>query len=296
MEERHVNGWMIMQRDFDELKTKLEKVRSQIFELQKKMVSKRTSTSAAPAMNQAAIRQLINDRVAAALEAQAANMENADNTNRNPEPREVPVGRKCSYKEFMSCQLFSFKGSEGAVGLIRWIEEAYKLSWVEFKKLLGNDLKTYVRRFQELATLCPNMVPNTEKLMEVFIGGLPKSIKGNITASKPQTLEEAINISQTLIDQHIIARFNERKDGMGAYELSKFPTKVVVQLNDTHPTLAILELMILRIPEESKEVSKHDEEPTRVELPDVEDEDMPFYFEDNNINKHANVETISTPN
>nr|GFB05416.1 reverse transcriptase domain-containing protein [Tanacetum cinerariifolium] len=42
------------------------------------------------------------------------------------------------------------------------------------------------------------MVPNTEKLMEVFIGGLPRSIKGNVTASKPQTLEEAINITQRL--------------------------------------------------------------------------------------------------
>nr|GFA36538.1 reverse transcriptase domain-containing protein [Tanacetum cinerariifolium] len=59
----------------------------------------------------------------------------------------------------------------------------------------GNDLKTYVRRFQELAILCPNMVPNNEKLMEVFIGGLPRSIKGNVTTSKPQTLEEAINIA-----------------------------------------------------------------------------------------------------
>ncbi|GJV81747.1 putative reverse transcriptase domain-containing protein [Tanacetum coccineum] len=60
----------------------------------------------------------------------------------------------------------------------------------------GNDLKTYVRRFQELAVLCPTMVPNFEKLVEVFIGGLPRSIKGNVTASKPQTLEEAITITQ----------------------------------------------------------------------------------------------------
>ncbi|GJY49368.1 hypothetical protein Tco_0439324 [Tanacetum coccineum] len=65
----------------------------------------------------------------------------------------------------------------------------------------GNDLKTYVRRFQELATLCPTMVPDSEKMMEVFIGGLPRSIKGNVTASKPQTLEEAINIAQRLMDQ-----------------------------------------------------------------------------------------------
>ncbi|GJZ65460.1 hypothetical protein Tco_0622156 [Tanacetum coccineum] len=65
----------------------------------------------------------------------------------------------------------------------------------------GNDLKTYVRRFQELATLCPTMVPDYEKMMEVFIGGLPRSIEGNVTASKPQNLEEAINISQRLMDQ-----------------------------------------------------------------------------------------------
>ncbi|GJR45023.1 putative reverse transcriptase domain-containing protein [Tanacetum coccineum] len=44
------------------------------------------------------------------------------------------------------------------------------------------------------------MVPNTEKLMEVFIEGLPKSIEGNVTASKPQTLEEAITITQRLMD------------------------------------------------------------------------------------------------
>ncbi|GJV49468.1 hypothetical protein Tco_1439680 [Tanacetum coccineum] len=65
----------------------------------------------------------------------------------------------------------------------------------------GNDLKAYVRRFQELATLCPTMVPDSEKMMEVFIGGLPRSIEGNVTASKPQTLEEAINIAQRLMDQ-----------------------------------------------------------------------------------------------
>ncbi|GJT79595.1 putative reverse transcriptase domain-containing protein [Tanacetum coccineum] len=65
----------------------------------------------------------------------------------------------------------------------------------------GNDLKPYVRRFQELTVLCPNMVPNNDKLLEAFIGGLPRSIEGNVTASKPQTLKEAINIAQRLMDQ-----------------------------------------------------------------------------------------------
>nr|GEW73230.1 reverse transcriptase domain-containing protein [Tanacetum cinerariifolium] len=129
-----------------------------------KMTSKRTSTSIAPTMNQAA-----------ALEAQAANMENTDNTNRNTGEREALVARKCSYKEFMSFQPFNFK---------------------------GNDLKTYIRRFQEWAVLCPTMVPNSKKHMEVLIGGLPRSIEGNITTSKPQTLEEAVTITQRLTDQN----------------------------------------------------------------------------------------------
>nr|GEY54201.1 hypothetical protein [Tanacetum cinerariifolium] len=41
IKERLVNGWMIIQSDFDELKTKLEKVRSQISELQKKHIGQK---------------------------------------------------------------------------------------------------------------------------------------------------------------------------------------------------------------------------------------------------------------
>ncbi|GKB83125.1 hypothetical protein Tco_0950020 [Tanacetum coccineum] len=118
-------------------------------------------------MTQAAIKKLVADSVSAALEAQAATMTNADNTNRNTGQRETPVARKCSYKEFMRCQPFNFKGTEGA----------------------------------DLAVLCPTTVPNSKKLMEVFIRGLPRCIEGNATASKPQTLEEAITITQRLMDQ-----------------------------------------------------------------------------------------------
>ncbi|GJX07262.1 hypothetical protein Tco_0195194 [Tanacetum coccineum] len=51
--------------------------------------------------------------------------------------------------------------------------------------------------------------------MEAFIAGLPRSIEGNVTASKPQTLEEAINIAQRLMDQIIkhnsMLETNDRK-------------------------------------------------------------------------------------
>ncbi|GKB83832.1 hypothetical protein Tco_0950727 [Tanacetum coccineum] len=83
------------------------------------MPPKRTSTSAAPAMTQAAIRQLITDGIVAALEAQATVMANADNPNRNIGPREIHVIKSGNYKEFISCQPFYFNGTEGVVELIR---------------------------------------------------------------------------------------------------------------------------------------------------------------------------------
>ncbi|GJS08364.1 reverse transcriptase domain-containing protein [Tanacetum coccineum] len=229
MEEGRING--------NELKTELKEIRTQIIKLQKKrMPPKRTSTSETPAITLDAIRQLIAD-LTTAVEAQTAAIASASNPNNLSGTPAVKTG---NYKEFISCQPFCFNGTEGAVGLIRWFErtesvfsrsrcaEENKVTFAtgtltddalsctgprtkikkmedEFYGLTvnGSDLKTYIRRFQELTILCPNMVPNSEKLMEAFIGGLPQSIEGNVTASKPQTLEEATNIAHRLMDQII---------------------------------------------------------------------------------------------
>ncbi|GJX29428.1 hypothetical protein Tco_0237507 [Tanacetum coccineum] len=174
------------------------------------MPPKRTSTSETPAITLDAIQQLIANCIATALKAQAATIASTSNPNRNTGPIGIHVTKTGNYKEFVSCQPFYFNGTEGAVGLIRWFERTKSVfsrsNYAEENKVTfatGNDLKTYIRRFQKLAVLCPNMVPNTEKLMEVFISGLPRSIEGNVTASKPQTLEEATNIAQRLMDKII---------------------------------------------------------------------------------------------
>nr|GFC80570.1 putative reverse transcriptase domain-containing protein [Tanacetum cinerariifolium] len=38
-------------------------------------------------------------------------------------PRNMHTARPCYYANFMKCRLLNFKGTEGAVGLIRWIEK-----------------------------------------------------------------------------------------------------------------------------------------------------------------------------
>nr|GEV09816.1 reverse transcriptase domain-containing protein [Tanacetum cinerariifolium] len=176
----------------------------------KRNLASSASTSEAQAMTQAGIRQLVVDSVATALETQVATMENADNANRNSEPREASVVKSVATKMFSrrNCTKdykVKFSTSTLTKEALSWwnyfaqpirIEEAYKITWVEFKKLLinkycprieiwkmedefyhltmkGNDLKTYVRRFQKLTTSCPTMVSDSEKLLEAFIGGLP---------------------------------------------------------------------------------------------------------------------------
>ncbi|GJW18853.1 hypothetical protein Tco_0026289 [Tanacetum coccineum] len=86
------------------------------------MPPKRTSTSEAPTMTQAAIKKLVADSVFAALEAQAATMAGTSNPNRNTGPTGTPVTKTENYKEFIRCQPFYLNATEGVVDLIRWFE------------------------------------------------------------------------------------------------------------------------------------------------------------------------------
>nr|GEW38927.1 retrotransposon protein, putative, Ty3-gypsy subclass [Tanacetum cinerariifolium] len=233
------------------------------------MPPKRSSTSEASTMSQAAIRKLVVDSIAAALETQTTTMAEAENFI-----REIPVAKRGNYKEFISCQPFYFNGTEGVVGLIRWLLTNKYCPRTEIKKMedefynlsvKGNDLKTYVRIFQELAVLCPNMVPNNEKLMEVFIGGLPRSIEGNVTASKPQTLEETINIAQSSFDFVI-----------GMDWLSKYHAKIICDEKVIHIPIKDETLIIrAQVMEKKSDEKRLENIPMVKEFPDVFLEELP---------------------
>nr|GFC67681.1 reverse transcriptase domain-containing protein [Tanacetum cinerariifolium] len=81
------------------------------------MPPKRSSTSEVSTMSQAAIKKLVVDSVATALETQKATMTETDNSI-----RETPIAKRGNYKKFISCQPFYFNGMEGLVGLIRWFK------------------------------------------------------------------------------------------------------------------------------------------------------------------------------
>ncbi|GJT91377.1 hypothetical protein Tco_1080222 [Tanacetum coccineum] len=179
MEEGRING--------KELKTELKKIRTQIIKLQKKLLGQKEKIAFAD--YKISDLERIIEKIQAPLEAQTAAMASASNLTGTPA---VKTG---NYKEFISCQPFCFNGTKGAAS----VPNKYCLGSRSEKMEIGN-------------LQLPN---NEEERLEAFIGGLPRSIEGNVTASKPQTLEEAINISQRLMDQIIKRDFvqetNDRK-------------------------------------------------------------------------------------
>ncbi|GJU71721.1 reverse transcriptase domain-containing protein [Tanacetum coccineum] len=67
----------------------------------------------------------------------------------------------------------------------------------------GNDVLGYNQRFQELALLCVKMFPEESDKIERYVGGLPDMIHGSVVASKPKTMQEAIEMATELMDKKI---------------------------------------------------------------------------------------------
>ena len=70
-------------------------------------------------MTPAAIQQMIDEGVAAALASQAGVPQNVGPAR----AQAVPNNHFCTSKEFMDCKPITFKGTEGAVGLTQWFEK-----------------------------------------------------------------------------------------------------------------------------------------------------------------------------
>nr|GFA91499.1 hypothetical protein [Tanacetum cinerariifolium] len=70
-------------------------------------------------------------------------------------------------------------------------------------KVNGTNLASYTQRYQELALLCRRMFFEESNKIEKYIGGLPDMIHGSVVASKPKTMQEAVEIATELMDKKI---------------------------------------------------------------------------------------------
>nr|GEZ14640.1 retrotransposon protein, putative, Ty3-gypsy subclass [Tanacetum cinerariifolium] len=104
------------------------------------------------------------------------------------------------------------------------IEAVTRKTWAEMKVMMTNefcppeeiqrmkcelwnlrvkemDISSYTTRFNELVILCPGMVPMERKKVKAYIRGLSKYIKGEVTSSEPATLNKAVRMVHTLMEQ-----------------------------------------------------------------------------------------------
>ncbi|GJU87750.1 putative reverse transcriptase domain-containing protein [Tanacetum coccineum] len=70
-------------------------------------------------------------------------------------------------------------------------------------KVKGTDVIGYNKRFQELALLYVRMFPEEYDKIERYVGGLPDMIHGNIVASMPKTMQEAVEMATKLMDKKV---------------------------------------------------------------------------------------------
>ncbi|GJT90371.1 putative reverse transcriptase domain-containing protein [Tanacetum coccineum] len=145
-----------------------------------------------------------------------------------------------------------FKGTEGVVELTQWFERmetvfrisncsvenqgpsslhcsfASALTWgipmfdgfyeVAYSYGLGTDVVKYNQRFQELALLCVRMFPEESDKIERYVGGLPDMIHGNIVASKPKTMQEAIEMATELMDKRVSTMAERQAENKRKFE------------------------------------------------------------------------------
>nr|GEZ40196.1 retrotransposon protein, putative, Ty3-gypsy subclass [Tanacetum cinerariifolium] len=81
-------------------------------------------------------------------------------------------------------------------------------------KLRDMNIAAYIKRFNELALLYPDAVPNEKKKVKLYIKGLLEIIKGETTSSRPVTLNEAMCMAHTLMEQKIQTKIERIAKGL----------------------------------------------------------------------------------
>ncbi|GKE32535.1 putative reverse transcriptase domain-containing protein, partial [Tanacetum coccineum] len=190
------------------------------------------------------VKRLVEKRVAKAIEEyekSRANLDSAGSSGGNTGNAGGTVNvQGCSHKTFMNGKPHSFNGTEGVVGLRRWIEKVEQVFEIckctEEDKVMfaastfeGRALTWWNGNVHTLGLVNANRIPWTEFKTMMTTEYCPATeiqrmeqelwtftlkgddieankIKGNITSSKPATLHNAINMARELVEQAVQGR------------------------------------------------------------------------------------------
>ncbi|GJT50380.1 hypothetical protein Tco_0976537 [Tanacetum coccineum] len=201
-----------------------------------------TATTTTSVTN-AQLQVMIDQGVTAALAARDANRNGIDSHTSGTGVRgSERVARECTYQDFMKCKPLYFKGTEGVVELTQWFERmetvfrisncsvenqikfstctllagaltwwnshvmtvshdvAYAMTWTDLRKKMTDK---YCPRNEMKKLEAELMFPEESDKIERYVGGLPDMIHGNIVASKPKTMQEAVEMATELMDKKV---------------------------------------------------------------------------------------------
>ncbi|GJX99247.1 hypothetical protein Tco_0356266 [Tanacetum coccineum] len=174
------------------------------------------TTTATTSVTNAQLKALIGKGVADALAAcdTDRSMNGDDNHNSGTGVRRNErVVRECTYPDFMKCQPINFKSTKGVFELTQWFEKieiVFSISncsvenQIKFSTctLLGSDLTWWNSHVRTIGHDVA-MFPEESDKIERYVVGLPDMIHGSVVASKPKTMQEAIEMATELMDKKI---------------------------------------------------------------------------------------------
>nr|GEY56472.1 putative reverse transcriptase domain-containing protein [Tanacetum cinerariifolium] len=129
-------------------------------------------TTTTTSVTNAQLQAMIDQGVTAALAARDANR-NGDDIHTSGTGRPVQVAHECTYSDFLKCQPLNFKGTGGVVGLSQWFEKIESVYSIKIDKV------------------------------DKFSDGLPDTIHGSVMATKPKTMQDAIEFATKLMNKKI---------------------------------------------------------------------------------------------
>ncbi|GKE78926.1 hypothetical protein Tco_1545046, partial [Tanacetum coccineum] len=123
----------------------------------------------------------------------------------------------CLYKEFLACNPKKYDGKGGVVVLTCWIKKmksVHDMSGCSIDEKLkytagsfvGKALTchaAYTDRFHELARLVPHLVTPESRMIERYVYGLSPQIRRMVAATKPKTIQKAVQISGALTNKAV---------------------------------------------------------------------------------------------